>query len=223
MKKNKVFVVAAHADDEILGAGGTIANHTRAKDEVCLLILGDGEIVKPKPNIKRRENQARKVAQLLKINHLFLERFPDNQFDSIPLLQIIRKVESYFEKIKPNIVYTHFASDLNIDHRRTFQAVLTACRPQPNYYVKTILSFEVLSSTSWQIHDQANAFCPTQYHDISGSIDLKIKAMKIYRQEIRPHPHPRSIKGIRTLAQYRGMEVGYQYAEAFQVVRNLVD
>jgi LmbE family N-acetylglucosaminyl deacetylase len=221
----KVLVVAAHPDDEVLGVGGTIANHTQNKDQVSILILGDGETARDKAgktDISKRVKQAEKVAKLLKVDDLFLEKLPDNQFDTLPLLTIVKKIEKYLRKVKPNLIYTHFSQDLNIDHQLTFKAVLTACRPQPGSCIKQILGFETLSSTHWQISDPGHAFCPNQFHDIRKTIDKKIQAMKIYRNELQPFPHPRSIRGIRTLAQLRGMQSGCQYAEAFQVIRNIV-
>ena len=223
-KVNKILVVVAHPDDEILGVGGIILKHVKTGDEVSILVLGDGESSKDSgADIAKREKQAQAVAKALGVREIILKKFPDNQFDSVPLLEITKEVERTVAKVKPDIVYTHFAYDLNVDHRLTFQAVLTACRPQPDFGVKKILAFETPSSTEWQFKDQANMFAPTEYHDISGFIEQKIEVLKIYRDELRAYPHPRSVEGIRILAQYRGLEVGYKYAEAFQVIRILND
>jgi len=222
--KNTILVVAAHPDDEILGVGGTILKHIANGDEVSVLILGDGETAREEQvDIEKRKKQAQKVAQLLGVKNLFLEALPDNQFDSVPLLKIVKIVEGYLNKIKPNVVYTHHAHDLNIDHCLTFQAVLTATRPQPNYFVKKILAFEVLSSTEWQVKDKKHLFFPTYYNDITDVINRKIEVLKVYKDELKKYPHPRSEEGIRTLAQYRGIESGYNFAEAFQLIRQLSD
>ena len=222
--KKKILIVVAHPDDEILGVGGTILKHVKKGDEVNILILGEGETSRnSNANIKKRERQAKKVAKLLDAKNLFLEKLPDNEFDSVPLLEIIKKIESVINKVRPNIVYTHFPYDLNVDHRLTFQAALTACRPQPGFFVKKILTFETPSSTEWQVKKRKEAFCPTEYNNITDFIDKKIEILKIYKDELKKYPHPRSIEGVRTLAQYRGIEVGYKYAEAFQLIRNLHD
>lgn len=140
----------------------------------------------------------------------------------MPLLDIIKKIESVIARIKPDIIYTHHMGDLNIDHRLTTQAVLTACRPQPGFCVKKILSFEVLSSTEWQIKDSSYCFYPTEYTDIFEFIEKKVEILqKAYGDELRQFPHPRSVQGVRILAQYRGIEVGYKSAEAFQIIRFL--
>jgi len=222
---NEILIVAAHPDDEVLGAGGTILKHVKNGDRVSILILGDGVTSRGAgaAAIKQRLNQAKKAAGILGVKQVILETLPDNKFDSLPLLEIVKKVEPVIKRIKPNIIYTHFSDDLNIDHRLTFQAVLTACRPQPGFFVKKILSFEIPSSTEWQVKKKNNLFCPTYYNDISDFIAKKIKAIKVYEEELKPYPHPRSKKGINILAQWRGLEVGYKFAEAFQAVRDLND
>lgn len=220
----KILIIVAHPDDEILGVGGTILKHLYNKDKVSVLILSDGETSRDSSaDITKRSQQAKKAVQFLGVQNLFLEKFPDNKFDSLPLLNIIKIIEKYLNKIKPSIIYTHHAHDLNIDHQITFQAVLTACRPQPNFFVKKILCFETLSSTEWQIKNPAKSFCPTEYNNIDDFIDKKITALKIYQHELRKYPHPRSVEGIKILAQYRGIQVGCKYAEAFQLIRKLND
>lgn len=221
--KNKIFIIAAHPDDEVLGAGGTILKHIVKGDEVRVLLLSEGETSRAKANIARRQVQAKKAAEMLGVKELFLEQLPDNQFDSLPLLKIIKLIEKHLEKIKPGIIYTHHHNDLNIDHQLTAKAVLTAARPQPNYFVKKILAFEVLSSTEWQTKDKKHLFYPTIYNDITNFIDRKIEILKVYKQELKKYPHPRSLQGVKALAQYRGIESGYNFAEAFQLIRQLND
>ncbi|MDP2709083.1 MAG: PIG-L deacetylase family protein [bacterium] len=222
---NKILVVAAHPDDEVLGAGGTILKHIENGDQVNILLLGDGVSSRSVSagKIKKRAEQARRAAQFLGAKKIILNAFPDNRFDSVPLLKIIKKIEKIVNEIKPKIIYTHFSDDLNIDHRLTFQAVMTVCRPQPEFFVKKIMAFEVLSSTEWQAKKKNKLFCPNQYNDIGKFIDKKIKAMEIYSDELKTYPHPRSKEGIKILAQYRGLEAGFKYAEAFSVVRILKD
>jgi LmbE family N-acetylglucosaminyl deacetylase len=221
--KNKILVVVAHPDDEVLGMGGVILKLTK-NNEVSLLILSNGEGSREsEPKEKERLEQARKVAKELGVKNIFFEDLPDNQFDSMVLLSVVKKVEKVVEEIKPEIIYTHHSNDLNIDHRTTFQAVLTACRPQPNFFVRKILTFETLSSTEWQQKNPENMFYPNEYVDITNTIDKKIEILRIYKNELANFPHPRSEKGVRILSEYRGMEVGYKNAEAFQVIRNLID
>jgi len=220
----KILIIAAHPDDEILGAGGAILKHIKRRDNVSFLILGDGETSRDKgADIEKRRRQAERLAAVLGVKNLFIDILPDNKFDSLPLLEIVKKIERVINDVRPQVVYTHCPTDLNIDHRITFEAVLAACRPKPGFCVRKILAFEVLSSTEWQIKDAAHSFCPTEYIDISDVIEIKLNILQIYKDELLPYPNSRSLEGVRILAQYRGMEVGYKYAEAFQLIRNLND
>ena len=148
----KILVVAAHPDDEVLGCGGTIAKHISEGDEVHTLFIADGVKSRTKrvKNDFEDRNKACNLAQsFLRIKSTNFLEFPDNKLDSIPLLNIIQKIESIIEKIRPKIVYTHHHGDLNIDHKITHNATLTACRPLPDSSVKEIYGFEVISSTDF--------------------------------------------------------------------------
>lgn len=212
----KVLVIAAHRDDEVLGAGGAIAKHVRDGDEVCCLILGSAELCRESVDMNK---QALECAKILGIKEMFFENFPDNEFDSVSLLSITRKIEEYVARISPEIIYTHYENDLNIDHRLTFQAVITACRPCNEKGPREIYCFEVLSSTEWQLGKER--FSPNIYIDIENEIETKIQAMLEYKSEIRDYPHSRSIEGIKILAKYRGLECNKKFAEAFILIRGI--
>lgn len=220
--KNNILVVVAHPDDEILGIGWTILKHIDQGDSVSILILSSWEDSRWDhiSNNKKRIQQAMEVAQRLNCK-LSMENLPDNKFDSVPLLDIVKVVEKYISDLSPNTIYTHFSHDLNVDHRLTFQAIMTACRPQPNFCVRNIFCFETNSSTEWQKKDSSMIFCPHKYVDISAYIDEKLEILSLYKDEIRDFPHPRSLHWVRVLSEFRWMEVWYSYAEAFEVIRIL--
>ena len=142
--------------------------------------------------------------------------YPDNRFDTVPLLDTCKNHHGSQGQDKTGYVFTHYEKDLNIDHCLTYRAVLTATRPMKDETVKEIYSFEVLSSTEW---NYPLGFQPDVYVEITATIDDKVQAMEFYGSEIKAYPHPRSLKGIRLHAQYRGMSVGVEYAEAFKLVR----
>jgi LmbE family N-acetylglucosaminyl deacetylase len=217
-RKNKILVIAAHPDDEILGCGGTAKELIKNGNEVCVLILGKGKTSRGegKKEIKDLEKEMLKAHKIIGFKKTFTGEFPDNKFDSIPLLEIVKFIEKIKKQIKPSIIFTHYEGDLNVDHRVTYEAVITATRPMKGEAVKEIYSFEILSSTEWNF---PVVFSPDTFFDISGSINDKMLAMSAYRSEIREFPHPRSSKGIETSAQNWGMKVGLEYAEAFKTVR----
>jgi len=223
MEKNKVLVIAAHPDDEILGLGGTLIKHVKQGDEVFCLILGEGITSRDNQNeeqVKKLHLQCQEAGRVIGFRKLFFSNFPDNRFDSIPLLGIIKEIEKYLEKIKPDIIYAHCGGDVNIDHQLTYEAVMVACRPCNNSCPKKIYAFETLSSTEWQLNPQ-NKFVPNVFVDIEQEIDKKIESFKKYESEIRDYPHSRSVEGIKILAHFRGLQCGLRFAEAFKLLREI--
>ena len=231
----KVLIVIAHPDDEILGMGGTILKHAKNGDDVVTAYLTTGITSRRSLNYKNSssynfsnensnntkkqiidlQSDAKKALKILRAKKSIFFDFPDNEMDSVPLLKIIKKVEKLISKEKPDIVYTSHFKDLNVDHRTVFDAVLTACRPSA-FSVKEILCFETLSSTEWSF---SYDFQPNYFVNIEKELDSKIKAMKIYKNELRKFPHPRSLENIKISAQRWGTVSGFKAAEAFQIIR----
>ena len=226
----KVLVIAAHPDDEVLGCGATIAMHAKTGDQVHVVILAEG--VTSRDKVRERSDRNAELSELAKdahianeilgVNSLNLHDLPDNRLDSLDLLDVVKMVEDHIQTIKPDILYTHHAGDLNIDHRRIHEAVITATRPQPGQTVKTLLFFEVQSSTEWQTPGSAPSFAPNWFVDISSTLPLKMKALAAYKTEMRPWPHSRSLEATEHLARWRGATVGCEAAEAFVVGRQIV-
>ena len=218
-----ILVVAAHPDDEVLGCGGYIAARARNGDDVSVAFISDGVTSrinnKSQFEIEARRKAAQQAADVLGVKNISFGDFPDNKLDASPLLEVIKSIEAVVERVRPQIVLTHFGGDLNIDHRIVNQAVLTACRPAPKQGVKEILFFEVPSSTEWQVPIEGEAFIPTWFEDISETLELKIKALTVYKHELREWPHPRSIKAVEHLAHWRGASCGVDAAEAFVLGR----
>ena len=216
-----VLIVAALADDEVLGCGGTIARHIGEGDSVYLVLMADGVSSRTgasEADMELRRLAADRVRQLLGITEIQYLGFPDNRMDSIPLLDIVHVLEPVIQRITPSVIYTHHHGDLNIDHCRTQEAVMIACRPQPGCTVKEIYGFEVLSSTEWAT-PQTEPFTPSLYMDISAQFPLKLGAIEAYEDEMRCAPHSRSVVHAEVLARHRGYSIGVQAAEAFVVYR----
>ncbi len=224
-----ILVVVAHPDDEVLGCGGTIAKHHQKGDLVHTLILAEGATSRDETrNREKRQTElselaqaAQKAGEVLGINSLKLADFPDNRLDGCELLDLIKVVEQAISQYHPTIIYTHHGGDLNVDHQKVHQAVVTASRPLPNSMVKTLLFFEVPSSTEWQSPSCSTAFVPNWFVDITETLPLKLKALKAYQPEMRPYPHPRSLNSVEYLAKWRGTIIGVEAAEAFMLGRQI--
>lgn len=226
-----VLVVVAHPDDEVLGCGGTLARYARDGHTVHVAMLADGLGARHEgaltaasaSALERRRGAAQQASSILGVHSISFGDFPDNQMDTVPLLSIARHVEQLVQQHTPSIVLTHHAGDVNIDHRRIHEAVVTACRPQPGHPVRTVLTFEVASSTEWQFAASAPVFAPSWFVDISDSLELQQHALAAYADELRPWPHPRSLEALRDRARWRGASIGVAAAEAFMVGRHIVD
>lgn len=220
----KILIVASHPDDEVLGCGGTIARLVQEECEAFTLILGEGMTAhdekrdkdKRKKEVMALKDQAKKVGKILGIKKVFLFDLPDNRFDTVPFLDIVKIIEKIKKEIKPDIIFTHYEKDLNIDHQITYKAVVTATRPLEDETVREIYSFEIPSSTEWFY---PLGFSPDIFFDISETIDIKLRAMEKYKGELEQYPHPRSLKGIKLIADMWGMRTGLRHAEAFKAVR----
>lgn len=223
-----VLVIAAHPDDEVLGCGATIAKHVQQGDMVHSLILAEGTTSRAlNHNREQWESElselavaAHKASKILGTASVTLHKFPDNRMDGCELLDVVKMIEQAIDQHQPEIVYTHHCGDVNIDHRRTHEAVITACRPVPGHPVKSLLFFEIPSSTEWQTPGSAPIFAPNWFVDVTDTLALKLKALEAYQSEMRPWPHPRSLQAVELLARWRGTSVGVEASEAFVLGRH---
>ena len=180
---------------------------------------GDTAVQQEELHVRRAA--AQKACIILGVKSVSFGDFPDNRMDTIALLDIIKPIEALVAKYQPDTVFTHHAGDVNIDHRRIHEAVVTACRPQRGHPVKTLLCFEVPSSTEWQLPGSAPLFAPNWFVNISDTLDRKLSALDAYATELRAWSHPRSRQGVEHLAHWRGATVGVDAAEAFMLGRQL--
>jgi LmbE family N-acetylglucosaminyl deacetylase len=227
---DSVLVVAAHPDDEALGCGGTIARHADTGDHVQVLIVAEGatsrlqhrDRVQAGAELSALAQAAQTAGSILGAAGVELLDLPDNRLDSLDRLDLIKHIEQRIDRYQPQVVYVHHAGDVNVDHRRLHEAVVTACRPTPGHPVRRLLSFEVASSSEWQPPGSAPAFQPNWFVDISDQWECKREALIAYASEMRPWPHARSLEALEHLARWRGAQVGVEAAEAFCLLRQLV-
>lgn len=219
--KAVVLVVVAHPDDEVLGCGGVIARHVTEGDSVHLICLTNG--VGARSASGADECRARfaardSAARILGISSVTQLDFEDNRVDATPLLSIVSALEVATSGLNPSIVYTHHAGDLNIDHEICSRAVQTVFRPHPGSSVRSIYGCEVLSATGWRA-GHGLTFDPRHFVDITKYLDRKIAAANAYEEEMRAFPSARSMRALAALATFRGASVGFEAAEAFEVLR----
>ncbi len=227
-----VLVMAAHPDDEVLGCGGSLARFADAGARVHVAFLADGVGARvgdavstqnpgASPELAARREAAQRACKILGVSSISFDDFPDNRMDTVPLLDIVKRIETLITEHRPDTVLTHHAGDVNVDHRRIHEAMLAACRPQPGHPVRSLLAFEVPSSTEWQLVASGTTFAPNWFIDISASLARKLVALDAYAMELRAWPHPRSRRAVEHLARWRGASVGVDAAEAFILGRQI--
>lgn len=227
-KGDKVLIIAAHPDDEVLGCGGTISKAVQkygADITVNALILSEGLMGRSDGSTHFEQKDlddfyadAVKAGKTMGLQHSYFEYLPNNRLDGMDLLDIIKLIEKYIAELEPSVVFTHHNGDINIAHRIVYQAALTACRPLGECPVKRLFSFEVPSSTEWAFPTYKSAFSPNVFFEIGNEVETKIKAMECYRTERRAFPHPRSPELIRAIARRWGGVANMDYAEAFELI-----
>lgn len=209
-----ILVIGAHPDDEVVGMGATIKKLSK-KNKIFLCIITEGATAQydDKKMIKMRRDACKKSSKLLGISKLKFLDFPDMGLDTISQLEINKELEKVIEDYKPKIVYTTPSHDLHKDHQLVFDSTLVVTRPQSSM-VKQVFSYEFPGRKNFPL-------IPNVYEDVTKEFEYKIKAFKMYKSEIEPFPHPRSLKAIENLSIMRGVESGLKKAEAFHLIHQI--
>lgn len=224
---SRILVVSPNASDAVLGCGGTLAKRVATGDEVKLMILSDGltsrarslELGLQAIDLDILEEQGRAAASTLGIHNVEFFRLPDNRLDQIPLLDLVKTIETAKTRFQPDVVYTTSDCDLGMDQKRTSLAVVTAFRPQPGDNLAALYAFEVRSSTEWNFYERDRFFRPDTFVEIRTTLDLKLRAFQALTLEQRPAHHARSVEAVIDHARLRGCHVGLEAAEAFVLLR----
>lgn len=232
------MIIAAHPDDEVLGMGGTIKKFSKAGHYVKIVFMATGILSRRSENyknypdynidkkitktmnkqLKDLRKDAKKAAKIMGVKEIQFIDFPDNEMDKVSNLEVIKMIEKNIQKFKPEIVFTHSNHDINIDHQILYKATITATRPISGTKIKKVFAFEVPSSTEWNFPSN---FSPNVFVDISKELTYKLKAIKVYKNEIKKFPHPRSVQSLEIIAKRWGTVCGFNAAEPFYLIRQL--
>ena len=212
----RVLVFAPHNDDEVLGVGGTIIKCVESGHSVYVCEVTCGG------NYKPIQEEAKVAHRLMGVKETIFLDLPVVELKNLSPKVINKAIGEVVERIRPDVVFMPFIGDMHIDHREVTESVLVAVRPVNDYSTRTIYMYETLSETGWNIPNSERTFSPNTWVDITSTIEKKVQAMECYQTQIKDYPNPRSSEGIRALAMYRGSTVGYHYAEAFMLIRNII-
>ena len=224
----KILVVVAHPDDEILGMGGTIAKLSVQGKDVHVLIVTDGSSAQYRGSenlqkiIDEKKLETKNACDRVGVKSIHYGGMPDMQLDVTPHIQVNQAIEKVIDEIQPDAVFTHFYGDVNLDHQCVFRSVMVAVRPVADQVVKEVYCFNVPSSTEWNVFNATTMFMPNIVVDIADFAEQKYAALAEYKTELREYPHPRSIEHIRKQDEAEGLKAGLLCGESFMLIRKVV-
>ena len=215
-----ILVFAPHPDDEVLGCGGTMKKHILAGDNVFVCVVTRGTMpLFPEESVLQVRSEHKEAMTQLGVKEVSYLDFPAVMLEEQHRYEVNKAIDDVVKKYKPEIVYMPHFGDMQKDHAIVSEAVMVAVRPRGNYCVKTVLAYETLSETEWNIPHAANMFIPNYFVDISDTLANKLEALNYFKSQISKFPNPRSLDAVTALAKLRGSSVGVLAAEAFALIR----
>ncbi|MET9554112.1 PIG-L family deacetylase [Streptomyces sp. NPDC006645] len=217
----RLLIAVAHGDDETLGAGGTIAKlaDDGVRISLCVLTNDDGSRSENGLNVTPRASSIERAAKILGIERVTIHTYGDNRLDTVGHLELNRVFEREVREFEPDALFTTSMSDLSLDHQIVSRAARVAGRPGKGS-VREIRCFEVRSATDCGEASGLPTFRPNCWQPLDAShVERKLEALRAYGNEVESWPNPRSERGVRALAEYRGSQVTTDYAEAFELLR----
>ena len=226
--KQRLLVIAPHADDEAYGCAGTMAKVKASGGEVYVIVASVGDLQHygsggPVVAGDTRADEVRAALELLGVDGyeiLFTDAARHLRLDAVPqrdLIALLERDATYaIDKVRPTALMLP-ASSYNQDHDALFRAGFAACRPQLRRH-KPFIDF-VLTCDAPQLGWRTSPFHPDLYVDISEYLGTKLDALACHKSQLRPPPDPGSLANVRRLAELRGAEIGVDAAEAFECLR----
>lgn len=217
----RVLVVAPHADDEVLGVGGTIARFAAQGDEVHVLVASRGYPPAFSVELERQTmEEALAAHRLLGVADTTFLDFPAAALDTVEHRDMNARLGEVVDRVAPQVVFVPFSGDIHLDHQHVFLSTLVALRPNGRLCPRAIYAYETLSETNWSVPYLMPNFVPNVFIDIGAHLETKIAAMQTFATQIKQFPHARSVEALRALAALRGSTVGCAAAESFVLIRH---
>ena len=215
----RVLCLAAHPDDEVLGAGGTLLKHSANGDHTRLVVATVAFTPRwSESTVARKREECHRAAELLGIEGVTFLEFRTMHLNSLPAIELNDAIGRAVRDFDPHLLYAPPMDDINQDHSALFAAALLAARQTGSSSLRSLYSYEIPPTTRF---NPPNRWQPNSYVDIGEFVDAKLAAMAVYQTELHAPPHPRSLESIRTFARERGVALGVEYAEAHMLVREL--
>jgi len=196
----RVLAFGAHPDDLEVGAGGLLARLSEHGAEVTLAIASIPS------DVERRRDEARAAADLIDADLFVVYEDRECRVEDIPMHELVRRFDTIVGDVRPDLVITHSANDLHWDHGLVHRATVSALRRTPC----DLLAF--LSSPEMNAQARAIGNC---FADITGYVEAKLAAIACHKSQLTKL----DLESSRDLARAMGRISGYEYAEAYEVLR----
>ena len=218
-----VLVIAPHPDDEVLGAGGTIARLTDAGIDVRILIVTRGQPPRfSEEQIAQVRDEAKAAHAILGVRDTIFLDHPAAELDQTAHAELNRSISTVMRDIDPATVFLPFVGDIHLDHQLVFQSSLVASRPHGPTHPRRLLCYETLSETNWNAPFLTPGFVPNLFVSIETTLERKLQAMSAFGSQTYDPPHERSLNALKALATLRGGTVHLHAAEAFVQLRQVL-
>ncbi|MEW6154486.1 MAG: PIG-L deacetylase family protein [Actinomycetota bacterium] len=216
----RLLVVAPHPDDEILGAGGSIARFAGAGGEaIVLTVAAHMPPLYPADIHRRTVAEARRAHGIVGVKSSIFLDYPAVLLREAPVAEVNARILTVLKDFQPQVVLVPYV-DRHVDHRVVFDACMVACRPVgPGRGISVLAAYETVSETHWTAPHIEPNFTPSWVVDITAHIEPKIEAMRMYESQLQGYPAARSVEALRALALFRGSQIGVGFGEAFQLIR----
>ena len=206
----KILIFGAHLDDAELGMGGTIAKLTDyAYVSLCVFCRGD------RPGFEHVQNARQQAIEenvkSLRIDNLIQYDYSDITLDTVPFIELSSTCTALVNDLMPDVVFTHYSNDINVDHRIVSDATRVACRPREGCSVRELYEYSIPGSTEWS-HSSPNF---NTFFDISEYSTVKYECVSRYSTELKTDIDPLNLDYIKHRDCYYGSLYGVHAAEPF--------
>ncbi|MBI2549293.1 PIG-L family deacetylase [Candidatus Woesearchaeota archaeon] len=174
-----IITFCAHNDDQILGAGGTLAKYARQGYEVYTYIFSYGEQSHPwlkgEITAEMRIKEAHASDKVLGGKDIFFFGLKEGHFrEEIQEKGIKEQMEAIIAEKQPKKIFTHSLDDPHPDHRVVYETVLEITQK---------IDCEVYSFNVWNLFNFKERDLPKLVVDISDTFSLKLDSFARHKSQ----------------------------------------
>lgn len=216
------LVIAPHPDDEVLGAGGTMAALNAHGCDVHVLVASqDQPPLYPADTAEKIREEAQRAHAALGVASTEFLPHASVELARMGVAELNSGIQKAVDRLQPDLLLAPFP-DRHLDHKAVFESAMVAARPVGSGIgISTVALYETISETHWNVPHVEADFVPDWFVDISEFVTTKLSAFSAFSSQVHDHPGPRSLQALEALASFRGSQVSLESAESFHTVRRI--